>query len=133
MKTLTETFYKKNSDLCTKNDVSFKKKPIKPKNTRLEVGFFRRFFFGFYWAGFLLPTLIWFAIYIGCLRASATVGLCRENLFTETSPESFYLDMSIMQTCVLRGLQTVLYSIPNTIESRTYVIEHNTLVPVPVG
>jgi hypothetical protein len=52
IKTLPETFYKKNSDFCTKIRCQFLKKPIKPKKTRFEVGFF-----GFYWAGFLLPTL----------------------------------------------------------------------------
>jgi hypothetical protein len=34
----------------------YKKNPIKPKKIRLEVGFLCGFF-GFYWAGFLLPTL----------------------------------------------------------------------------
>jgi hypothetical protein len=44
MKTLLETFYTKNSDFCTKNDVSFLKNPIKPQKTRLEVGFLGGFF-----------------------------------------------------------------------------------------
>jgi hypothetical protein len=39
MMTLPETFYKKNSDFCTKNDVSLKKNPNKTQKTRLEVGF----------------------------------------------------------------------------------------------
>jgi hypothetical protein len=40
------------------NRHQFLKNPIKPKKTRFEVGFFRQVFFGFYWAGFLLPTLV---------------------------------------------------------------------------
>jgi hypothetical protein len=42
MKTLPETFYKKNSDFCTKNDVRLKKTPNKTPKNLLEVGFFRR-------------------------------------------------------------------------------------------
>jgi hypothetical protein len=45
-----------------KTDVSFKKKPIKPNKTRFEVvflgGFFGVLLGRFFWAGFLLPTLI---------------------------------------------------------------------------
>jgi hypothetical protein len=67
-KTLLETFYKKNSDFCTK------KKPIKPKKPRFEVGFLGGFF-GFYWAGFLLPTLqrIGIEITFFCFRTAGTV------------------------------------------------------------
>jgi hypothetical protein len=42
--------------------MSVKKKTNKTQKTRLEVGFFRRGVFGFYWAGFLLPTLVLKAI-----------------------------------------------------------------------
>jgi hypothetical protein len=69
IKTLPETFYKKNSDFCAKNRRQVTKKNQKP---RFEVGFFQAVFwgfigwvflgfigrgfsgfFGFYWAGFL--------------------------------------------------------------------------------
>jgi hypothetical protein len=40
MKTLPETFYKKNSDLCTKNDVGFLKKPNKIQKNLLRGGVF---------------------------------------------------------------------------------------------
>jgi hypothetical protein len=43
MKTLPETFYKKNGDFCTKM-MSVFKKPNKTQKNRLEVGFFRRVF-----------------------------------------------------------------------------------------
>jgi hypothetical protein len=69
--TLPETFYKINtgSDFCKKIR-SVKKKTNKTQKNCLEVGFFRRFF-GFYWAGFLLPTLF------------KTCSLYRENGFPD--------------------------------------------------
>jgi hypothetical protein len=57
MKTLLETFYTKNSDFCTKNYVNFLKNPNKTQKNPLRGGFLG-IFFGFYWAGFLLPTLL---------------------------------------------------------------------------
>jgi hypothetical protein len=51
-KTLPETFYKKNSDFCTKNRCQFLKKPIKPKKPALRWVFLGVFFLvllgGFY-------------------------------------------------------------------------------------
>jgi hypothetical protein len=55
-KTLPETFYKKNCDLHQKQ-MSVLKTPIKPKKPALRWGFLGGFL-GFYWAGFLLPTLL---------------------------------------------------------------------------
>jgi hypothetical protein len=52
-KTLPETFYKKNSDFFTKNRCQFKKKTA----LRWVLG-------GFFWAGFLLPTLILHALFM---------------------------------------------------------------------
>jgi hypothetical protein len=64
IKTLSETFFKKNSDLCTKNRCHLKK-TNKTQKTALRWVFVGGFF-GFYWAGFLLPTLnlipVWFYV-----------------------------------------------------------------------
>jgi hypothetical protein len=55
MKNLPETFYTKNSDFCTKNDVSLKKNN-KTQKTHLEVGFLAFFggFIGRFFGGFFI-------------------------------------------------------------------------------
>jgi hypothetical protein len=78
MKTLPETFYKKNSDLHKKL-CQFLKKPNKTQKTRLEVGFFGFNWAGVFWAGFLLPTLA-----LGSTNqtelADATIRIGLENI-----------------------------------------------------
>jgi hypothetical protein len=76
VKTLPETFYNKNSDFCTKNDVSFKKNH-KTQKKRLEVGFFRRGFLGFvgrvFLGGFFIANPISYNLLQFLLNYSFTV------------------------------------------------------------